>query len=93
MAGDMTAAKLVLDRIAPIRKGQPIGLEIPETKGAAGVAEASSQVVMAVAQGNITPEEAEILSRVLEFRRRAIETQEHEERLQSLERVLTENSR
>ena len=33
--GDMTAARLVLERIAPIRKGRPITLALPVTDTAA----------------------------------------------------------
>jgi hypothetical protein len=88
MEGDMTAAKLVLDRIAPIRKDQPMTLEIPRTADAQGVAEASAEVVAAVADGLITPEEGQVLSQILEARRRAIETSEHEQRLEALEKTL-----
>jgi hypothetical protein len=66
---------------------------MPRATDAKGVAEASAEVVAAVSEGTITPEEGQVFSQILEARRRAIETSEHEERLQSLERVLTENSR
>jgi hypothetical protein len=88
MDGDMTAAKIVLDRIAPVRKGQPMTLEIPRTADAQGVAEASAEVVAAVAEGVITPEEGQVFSQILEARRRAIETSEHEQRLDALEGAL-----
>jgi hypothetical protein len=57
ISGDMTAARLILDRIAPVRRGQPICLEMPRATDAKGVAEASAEVVVAVSEGTITPEE------------------------------------
>jgi tellurite resistance protein len=63
-------------------------LEIPRTADAQGVAEASAEVVAAVADGLITPEEGQVLSQILEARRRAIETSEHEQRLEALEKTL-----
>jgi hypothetical protein len=39
-AGDMVAAKIVLDRISPARKGRPIHFELPEARTADDVAAA-----------------------------------------------------
>ena len=33
-AGDMTAARLILDRIVPVRKGRPVRLPLPPVKTA-----------------------------------------------------------
>ena len=48
--------------------------------------------VQAVAEGEITPEEGKVLADILEARRRSIETQEHETRLNKLE-GLVENEK
>ena len=48
--------------------------------------------MQAVGEGEITPEEGQVLSNILESRRKSIETLEHEQRLGELEkRVNTTN--
>jgi Family of unknown function (DUF5681) len=44
-AGDMTAARLILDRIAPPRRGSPVSFALPAIKTAADVTKALSAVV------------------------------------------------
>jgi hypothetical protein len=84
-AGDMVAAKIVLDRISPARKGRPIHFELPEARTADDVAAALAAVVSAMADGELTPDEAALVASVLEMRRKSIETIEHENRLRILE--------
>jgi hypothetical protein len=84
-AGDIQAAKVILDRIMPIRKGAVVQLDLPEVTTSKGVAAALAAIVHAMASGNVTPDEAMTISSVLEIRRRAIETQEIDERLKKLE--------
>ena len=83
--GDMAAAKLILDRLAPIRGGRPVQFAAPETIDAAGLAEAFRNAVTGMAGGELTPEEASAVAAVLEARRRAIESLELEVRLRALE--------
>ena len=84
-AGDMAAAWIVLDRICPIRKGRPLRFNLPEAKTADDVAAALASVVSAMADGELTPDEAQMVAGVLEVRRKAIETVELENRLAVLE--------
>jgi hypothetical protein len=84
--GDMTACKIVLDRIAPIRKGRPIRVDLPEAHTAGDVAAALAAVVTAMAAGELTPDEASMVASVLEVRRKSIETVELENRLRTVER-------
>ena len=85
LAGDMTAIKLVMDRVAPARKSRPIQIDLPDVSDARGVALAQATVVAAVAGGQVTPDEAMALSGLLEARRRALETEELEMRIRRLE--------
>ena len=53
-----------------------------------------TSAVQAVGEGEITPEEGQVLSNILESRRKSIETVEHEQRLSELEkRVNTTNKK
>src|SRR4051812_2843907 len=83
--GDMQAARLVLDRIVPVRKGRSIQLDLPTIESAADVLTALSSTIAAMADGEITPDEAAVVAGVLETKRKAIETVELEARLARLE--------
>ena len=83
--GDVQAARLVLDRILPARKGRTVPFNLPVVESAADVLRALSATVQAMAKGELTPEEAAIVSGVLETARKAIETVEIEQRLAAVE--------
>jgi len=85
-AGDMTAARLILDRISPVRRGRPVYLELPSVKTAADISAAMATLITAMASGDVTPDEAATAASVLELRRKALETEELEQRLQALEK-------
>lgn len=84
-SGDLTAARLVLDRLVPVRRGRPIEVSLPPITDAAGVATAQAAVVEAAARGAITFEEAEALSSLIDNRRKSIEMLDHEARLAEIE--------
>lgn len=85
-AGDLTAARIVLDKVLPNAKERTIALpDLPTTDTAAGVSNAQQKILEAVAAGVITPGEASTLSSVLEQRRKALETMELEQRIIALE--------
>ena len=85
LEGDMQALKLCLERICPPRKSRPIKIDLPKVETAADVTAAQSAVIAAMAQADITPEEANTIAGVLEAKRRALETLELDERLSKLE--------
>ena len=83
--GDIQAAKLILDRIVPLRKGRPVQIDLPDMTEAVDVVKALSATLKAVSDGTLTPDEAQALGHVLEGQRRAIETTELEDRIKVLE--------
>ena len=83
--GDMTAARLVLERICPVRKGRPVRLELPAIETARDLSVALSAILGAMGQGEITPEEAAVVASVVEAKRKAIEIVELEARISALE--------
>ena len=83
--GDMSAARLVLERLVPPAKERPIFLSLPDTGSAGGVAQAQAAILQAVAAGDILPGEAATLAGIVEARRKAVETQELEARISALE--------
>jgi len=85
LAGTPWAAALVLARTWPRRYGRPVVLDLPGVESAGGVVQAQATVVAAMAAGELTPDEAAAVASVLENKRRAIETWDHEQRLQAIE--------
>jgi hypothetical protein len=83
--GDMQAAKLVLDRVAPGRRGRPVEFTLPAETDAAGISVAFDTVLKEVAAGQISPEEAASIAALLEARRKVAETAELAERIAALE--------
>jgi hypothetical protein len=57
---------------------------------AGGLVQAQAAVIAAVARGELTPDEGAALGSLLENQRRAVETHDHERRLQALEDKKTE---
>lgn len=86
--GDLTALRLCLERICPPRKSRPINIALPDVKTGEGVSQAQAVVVRAVGEGELTPEEGQVLSNILEARRKSIETEDHEKRISELEERL-----
>ena len=84
-AGDMTAARIILDRVLPVRKGRPVRFELPTGEGPSELAEALSAVLTAVAQGELTPEEGNNVAAMLETHWKVIEIAEFDRRLTALE--------
>ena len=76
--GDMTAARLVLERIAPVRKGRPVYFDLPPVNTAADIAAAMAALTTAMASGDLTPDEAATVASVLEMRRQTLEVGEFE---------------
>jgi hypothetical protein len=70
--GDMTAARLVLERIASVRKGRPVYFDLPPVNTAADIAAAMAALTTAMASGDLTPDEAATVASVLEMRRKTM---------------------
>ena len=83
--GDTAAAGLILGRVWPARKGRPTPLSLPAVREAADVSAALGAVVAAMGAGELTAEEAQAVSAVLETQRKAIETVDLERRIAALE--------
>ena len=83
--GDMAAARVILDRLWPPPKGRPLELALPSVEDATGLVAAMAQVVAAMADAQITPDEARTVAMVLSEQRAAIEVEDLSERLKTLE--------
>ena len=84
-AGDTTALRLCLERIAPAPRDRPVSLKLPKVRNAEDVGAAMSATLAAMAKGEITPSEAATVAGVLDVKRRALELIELEQRVAALE--------
>ena len=84
-AGDLTALRLCLDRIAPPRRDRPVSLPLPKVETAGDSLKAIATVVDALGAGEVTPSEAGDVVRVLEVFAKSAEMIALEARIKALE--------
>jgi hypothetical protein len=85
VGGNMQAVSLCLDRVAPRRRDSAIAFALPPIERPADAVTAMAAIVAALAEGDLSPAEADALSRVVDRYLRALETATFEERLTKLE--------
>jgi len=85
LAGDTTALRLCLDRIAPARRDRPVTFDLPELRTAGDAVKAASAILDAVSAGHVTPGEAAELGKLVEAFARTLEVAELEGRISRLE--------
>jgi hypothetical protein len=83
--GDMTAAKLVVDKLVPMAKDRPVTVDLPQASDIPGCHLAQVAVLNAVSTGDLLLGEGQVLSSLIENQRRALETQHLEQRLKFIE--------
>ena len=83
-SGDMVAMKIVLDRLIPPLKEEPIHVTIPKIESAVDCTQAHAAVVNAVAAGDMLPSEGQAISNLIEAQRRAFETTELAQQMRDL---------
>jgi hypothetical protein len=86
LAGNPMALKLCLQRVLPPRKDLPINLNLPPLQGVDDLPQAFQAIIAAVAQGEISPGEGQILSAMLQGFRKGCETMDLEARVTALEK-------
>jgi hypothetical protein len=90
-AGDMTAMRLCMERIAPPRKERTVSFDIPKFSNASDAVQISGALIRAVAEGHISPAEAAEVGKLIETYVRTLAASELEDRIQRLEKVVGES--
>ena len=83
--GDIQAAKIILDRLLPVRKDNPIQIDLPKMENTSDLLKAIGCITDAVGSGEISPSEGEALARIIDIHTKALEMAEFEKRLIALE--------
>src|SRR5712692_10172380 len=86
LAGDAVAARFIVGRLMPRPRGREIELDLPDVASAGDIVTAYDATVQAMADGEITPDEALTVTRVLDGRLRALKAARRE-RLSPRERA------
>jgi hypothetical protein len=89
--GDVPAGRLMLPLIWPA--GTYVNIDLPPMNDAAGIAEAQARVVALMNNEELSLEEADSCFRIIENRRRALETAEIERNLRQAQDNLAERER
>jgi hypothetical protein len=87
-AGDSVAGRTILERVWTPRKGARLQFELPEVSKADELPGAIAHVNHQVAEGDISPDEGNLIVGLLEAQRKAIETSELASRVAALEERL-----
>jgi hypothetical protein len=85
LAGDVPSQKLVLDRIWPPRKAQPVNVTLPPINSSQDALAAIAAICTALGEGRLTPDEITALSSVVGRSIQVIEHQDFERRIAALE--------
>jgi hypothetical protein len=88
LAGDAAAARFCLTLLSPKPRGRAIALDLPEGSRPGDVVAAFNVTLAAMAAGEITPDEALVITRVLDGRLRALKAWQLEESLTSYDRTI-----
>lgn len=85
-AGNMQAARIILDRLLPPRKDNPIQIDLPKMESSSDILKAVGCITHAVGIGQISPSEGEAFARIVDIHTKALELVEFEQRLIALEK-------
>lgn len=83
--GDMTAARILVDRLIPPRRDKPINIELPEIKNSNDVVTALGIVIKKIGEGDLTLTEGQSLAAILTTKLETITIADFEKRLKEIE--------
>lgn len=87
-AGDMTAMRIVMDRMMPPLREDPIRVTIPKIESADDCTLAQANVLNAVAAGQMLPSEGQVLSGLINAQRLAYETSHLSAQVANIQSIL-----
>jgi hypothetical protein len=84
-AGDVACLWIILDRLWPLRKGQPVNVVMPPINTPQDVVSAIASIWTGIRDGRLTPDKASALSIVVDRSVQAIELHDMTRRIAALE--------
>jgi hypothetical protein len=88
--GDVNALRLCLERLISKPKDAPVHLELPEGSldSTNTILQIGERIIMSVADGELTPEQGQKITTIIEAQRKTIETHDLAVRIGEIERTL-----
>ena len=90
LAGDVTALKLCIERICPVRRDRPVRFNLPAVTSARDAADISAAVMAAVSNGDITLSEASEIGKLIDSYVKAYQVAELDDRTARVEQLSDE---
>ena len=90
LAGDVTALKLCIERICPVRRDRPVSFKLPAVTSARDAADISAAVMAAVSNGDITLSEASEIGKLIDSYVKAYQVAELSDRVACVEQMTDE---
>jgi hypothetical protein len=90
LAGDVTALKLCIERICPVRRDRPVTFALPPVGTPRDAADLMAAVIAAVGAGRVTPSEGAEVSKMMDAFVKAYQTAELNDRSVSINRMSDE---
>jgi hypothetical protein len=87
LAGDVAALRICMDRVVPAHR-RPVNFKVQIPNNGEGLMHAFDQILKAVANGEVTPDEAATIAGIIESRCRVFEHVELIGRIEALEALL-----
>jgi hypothetical protein len=84
LGGDKEMIKLVVSRLVPPAKDQPVTFRLPRLREAADLKRALASILRAISRGALTPEEGEAVASVMNVMGLALEVEELSKTLEGL---------
>lgn len=88
LQGDKSSMRLCMERILPPLKYSPVQFPLPPIGTAVGVGKAMEQLIQNVAQGQITPDDAELIANMLGNRARLLSAENVEKQMGKINLLL-----
>ena len=90
-AGDPAAMRIVMERLVPPLREEPIRVDLPAINGIDDCSTAQAALVAAAAAGQLLPSEARLMCDLIDAQRRAFESSDVARRLEAIEEALRRN--
>jgi hypothetical protein len=84
-AGDTCALRLCLDRLMPPQRDRCVYFDLPPNANLEGISQGITSIAAAISEGKITPQEGEVLFRILSGHANIMVSLDLERRVQKLE--------
>ena len=90
LSGDVTALRLCIERICPVRRDRPVSFKLPAVTSARDAADISAAVMAAVSNGDITLSEASEIGKLIDSYVKAYQVAELSDRVACVEQMTDE---